>query len=147
MKHMLKIAVAFIFIAFSFSCNSSRRTLAVEDGWDLLGESKANFIRDRDEIPVLNGNRYTAIRFKVEKKDVHINDLHVTFQNGDRLAPVMSDAVAVGQYSRIIELGEGKNIRSVDFKYRSTGNIFKGRANILIFGRRETNYDYRRNEN
>ena len=69
MKHMLKIAVAFIFIAFSFSCNSSRRTLAVEDGWDLLGESKANFVRDRDEIPVLNGNRYTAIRFKVEKKD------------------------------------------------------------------------------
>ena len=121
----------------SFSCSNSRRSITIEEGWDLLGEEKVNFVRDRDEITVYNTERYTAIRFKVEKKDVRINELKVVFQNGDKLDPVMDEVVQKDQYSKIVELSKlGTPVRSIQFKYRSTGSILKGRANVLVFGKR-----------
>lgn len=136
----LKNIVLFLIATISIiSCSNSRKTIAIEEGWDLLGESKVNFIRDRDKIDVLNTNLYTAIRFKVESKDVHISQLEIVYLNGDKLNPVIDDDVVAGQYSRDIELGpEGRAIRSVDFSYRSRGNIFKGRAKVLVFGKRYT---------
>jgi len=132
-----------VFILFSLlilnACSSSRRALPVEEGWDLLGEQKVNFVRDRDAITVYNTNRYTAIRFKVEKKDIILNDLKIVYENGDKLTPTIGDKIMADQFSRIIDLGpEGKLIRSVEFKFRSTGNVLKGRANVLIFGKRYT---------
>jgi hypothetical protein len=119
------------------SCSSSRRSIAIEEGWELLGESKVDFIRDKDQVDVISSNRFTALRFKVEKRDIRLNDLHVVYQNGDKLSPVIDDVIVADQYSRDIELGpEGKAIRSVDFKYRTTGNILKGRGSVLLFGKR-----------
>jgi len=135
-----KLLAGFILLAIAFttvSCSSSRRSIAIEEGWELLGESKVNFVRDRDQVDVLSSNLFTAIRFKVENRDVHMNELHVVFQNGDKLDPAIDDNITADQYSRDIELGpEGKAVRSVDFKYRTTGNVLKGRANVLVFGKR-----------
>lgn len=135
-----KLLTALIFIASLLaisSCGSSRRSIAIEEGWELLGESKVDFVRDKDQVDVISNNRYTALRFKVEKRDIRLNDLNVVYQNGDKLSPVIDDVLVADQYSRDIELGpEGKSIRSVDFKYRTTGNLLKGRGNILLFGKR-----------
>lgn len=135
-----KLFLGFILMTIAFitlSCSSTRRSIAIEEGWELLGESKVNFVRDRDKVDVLSSNLFTAIRFKVEKRSIHMNELHVVYQNGDKLDPVMDDELVADQYSRDIELGpEGKAVRSIDFKYRTSGNIFKGRANVLVFGKR-----------
>ena len=135
-----KLLTVFILLGTIFtilSCSSTRRSIAIEEGWELLGESKVNFVRDRDQVDVISANRFTAIRFKVEKRDIRLNDLNVVYQNGDKLAPVIDEVIVADQYSRDIELGpEGKAIRSVDFKYRTTGNVLKGRGNVLVFGKR-----------
>ncbi len=129
-------AILLISILF-ISCSSSRKSITIEEGWDLIGERKVNFVRDRDEFKIYNSNGYTAIRFRVEKRDIKINGLQIIYQNGDALSPVIDDVIIKGEYSRIIELGaEPKNIRSINFKYRTTGSVLKGRANILIFGKR-----------
>lgn len=121
----------------NFSCGSSRRSLAIEEGWDLLGELKVNFGRDRDAMDVHNNSRYTAIRFKVEDREIKLNDLKIVYMNGDKLEPSIDEIIPPDQFSRIIELGpEGKNIGRIEFKYRTTGNILKGRANMLVFGKR-----------
>jgi hypothetical protein len=140
-KSMLKkLLIPFTFIllvASSFSCNSSRKSIGIEEGWDLLGELKVNFVRDRDALQVHNTNLYTAIRFKVEQKNVRVNDLTVNYVNGDKLSPSIDDEISAGQYSRVIELAaQGKSISTIDFKYRSQGSILKGRARVLVFGRR-----------
>lgn len=139
MKHN-KIITALVFVSvvmLSISCGNSRKSVSVEEGWELLGETKANFVRDRDKIDVLNSNLYTAIRFQVEKKDIHINSLEIVYQNGDKLNPVIDDDIIAGQSSREIELGPlGKSLRSIDFTYRSRGNLLKGRSTILVFGKR-----------
>ena len=138
-----KVLLALILLSSIFttiSCSSTRKSIAIEEGWELIGESKVNFVRDRDQVDVISANRFTAIRFKVENRDIRLNGLNVVYQNGDKLAPVIDDIIVADQYSRDIELGpEGKMIRSVDFKYRTTGNILKGRGNVLVFGKRFVN--------
>ncbi len=138
-----KILLALILLASIFttiSCSSTRKSIAIEEGWELIGESKVNFVRDRDLVDVVSANRFTAIRFKVENRDIRLNSLNVVYQNGDKLAPVIDDVIVADQYSRDIELGpEGKMIRSIDFKYRTTGNVLKGRGNVLVFGKRYVN--------
>lgn len=119
------------------SCSSSRKTIAIEEGWELIGETKVNFVRDRSSVDILNSTPYTAVRFKVENKDIRIKSFNVVFQNGDKLAPLVDSEIEADQFSRDFELGpEGRSIRSIDFNYRSKGNILKGRARVLIFARR-----------
>lgn len=142
-KFLGGMALLFITI-ISISCSSSRKSIAIEEGWDLLGEKKVNFVRNKDEFKVYNNNGYTAIRFKIEKRDVKIIGLQVVYQNGDVLSPVIDNVILKGEYSRVIELGvTPKNIRSINFRYRTTGSILKGRATILVFGKRYVNpYQY-----
>ncbi len=136
------IAILFSVILFASSC-AGTKTIPVEEGWDLLGETKVNFIRDRDELKILNTNQYTAVRFRVENKDVHIKDVNIIYPNGDKLTPSLDDDIAAGQYSKQIDLApEGRDIRSIQFSYRSTGSVLKGRATVYVFGKRKVNSYY-----
>ena len=119
------------------SCSSSRKSIGVEEGWELLSESKVNFVRDKDEIRINSHNQFTAIRFKVEDREVRINDVKIYFDNGDKLEPNIDEVILADQYSRIIELAkDGRYIDRIEFKYRTTGNVLKGRANVILFGKR-----------
>jgi hypothetical protein len=136
----LKRLFFFSLILFSvtslLSCGSSR-AVAIEEGWELLAERKVNFVRDKDEVDVTSRNQFTAIKFRVEGKDVRINDLKIYFDNGDKLEPSLDAIITAGEESKLIELGrEGRNIDRLEFKYRSTGNLLDGRANVLVFGKR-----------
>jgi len=129
--------IALVMMITAASCSSSRRSVGVEEGWELLSASKVNFVRDRDVITVNSHNTFTALRFKVEDRDIRINDLKVYFQNGDKLEPNIDDVIPADQYSRIIELAaDGRIIDRIEFKYRTTGSILKGRANVLVFGKK-----------
>ena len=126
-----------IFLFALASCSSSRKSIGVEEGWELLSESKVNFVRDKDEIRINSHNKFTAIRFKVEDREVRINDVKIYFDNGDKLEPNIDEVILADQYSRIIELAkDGRYIDRIEFKYRTTGNVLKGRANVILFGKR-----------
>lgn len=130
--------VTFVILAISFlSCGSTRNSIAIEEGWELLGEVKAGFIRETDVINVTSRNQFTSIRFKVEGHDLKLSDLSVYFDSGDRLSPALDQEIPSGHESREIELAtDGRTINRIEFKYRTVGNILKGRANILVFGKR-----------
>jgi hypothetical protein len=138
MKKMFTWFSVLIFTGFiAGSCSASRRSIGIEEGWDLLSESKVNFVRDKDEIMITSPNQYTAIRFKVEDRDVRINDLKIYFQNGDKLEPNLDDVIVADEFSRVIELAnDGRYLNKIEFKYRTTGNVLKGRANVIVLGKR-----------
>jgi len=142
-KKVLHLAVFAGLVSFLFSaCGSSRRAFGIEEGWELLGERKVNFVRDKDVFEVSSRNLYTAIRFYVEDKDVHINDLKIQFENGDKIQPALDEVIKAGEQSRIIDLAaDGRIISNIEFKYRSMGSILQGRANVLIVGRRYNPYN------
>ena len=142
-RNVLPARLLFIgFIAFVLSaCGSSRRTFGLEEGWELLGERKVNFLRDKDVMEVSSRNLFTAIRFYVEDKDVRINDLKVQFENGDKMEPALDDVIKAGETSRVIQLAaDGRRISSIEFKYRSMGSLLEGRANVVVTGRRYNPY-------
>jgi len=122
-----------------FSCSSSRRSIPVEEGWELIGEEKVNFVRDKDEVIVTSRNQFTDIRFRVEEREVRIQDLKIYFENGDKLEPSIDLVVFANQNSRNIGLAQdGRTISKIEFTYRTTGSLLKGRANVLIYGKRHT---------
>lgn len=130
-------ALLLVFIAVtSFSC-ATRRSVGLEEGWELLSDRKVNFIRDKDEIEVRSRNMFTAIRFKVEDKDIRLNDLVILFQNGDKLSPAIDEVIKAGETSKIIEIArDGRYINKITFRYRSMGSILQGRANLIVMGQR-----------
>jgi hypothetical protein len=144
MRQKITLFSLLLAMVFTFSfCSSTRRSIPVEEGWQLLAETKVNFVRDVDAIEVLSTERFTAIRFRVEDRDIVLNDLKIHLENGDILQPAMDEVIAADQYSRVIDIAaEGRMVRKVEFRYRTTGNILKGRANILVFGRRYDPYRY-----
>jgi len=132
------LTFSFLFLSFIFiSCTTTRRSIAIEEGWELLGETKVNFVRDVDLIDVSSKHQFIALRFKVEGKDVRLHELKVHFDNGDKLDPAIDLVILAGTESRIIELArEGRTIDRIEFKYRTTGSVLEGRANVLVFGQR-----------
>ena len=143
----MRIKNNFIIVLFSIvsfvllACSSSRRTFGLEEGWEILGEQKVAFVRDKDVLEVRSPNQFTAIRFFVEDKDISIKDLKIQFENGDKIEPALDDIIKAGEQSRVIELAaDGRRISSVEFKYRSMGSLLKGRANVVITGKRYSPY-------
>jgi len=137
LRSTFSIGLLILLSLFMFSCSSSRKTLVVEEGWELLGQTKVNFIRDRDEINVSSTQSFSALRFRVEDRDIRVNEVKIYFQNGDKLEPNVDEIIGADSYSREIELAtDGRYISKIEFKFRTTGNLLKGRANVLVFGRR-----------
>ncbi|MEO6188004.1 MAG: hypothetical protein ABIO82_07380 [Ginsengibacter sp.] len=130
----------FLFFTLSLiflSCGSTRNSVSVEEGWELLGETKAGFVRETDVINVSSKSQFTAIRFKVENAEIKLSDLDVYFENGDKLSPALDLNIPAGQESRLIELtSEGRGISKIEFRYRTIGSIIKKKASILVFGKR-----------
>ena len=134
------LAVAVVTVLLS-ACGSSRRTFGLEEGWEILGERKVNFVKDKDVMEVSSRSLFTDIRFYVEEKDVRINDLKVQFENGDKIEPALDDVIKAGELSRVIQLAaDGRRISNIEFKYRSMGNVLQGRANLVVTGKRYTPY-------
>lgn len=130
-----------VLLASLSACGPSTRTIAVEEGWELIGETKVNFVRDKEEIMVNSTETYTDIRIKVENKPIVIHYLKLVFPNGDKMEPAINNVIQAGQYSSPIHVAQnGKQLRSIQLKGRSTGNVLKGRAKVLIFGKRYTGY-------
>jgi hypothetical protein len=130
-----------ILLLFNSSCGPSRRTVAIEEGWEIIAERKVNFIKDKDEVIIESRNQFTAIKFKVEDRDIRLNGLKVVFDNGDKLEPSLDVIIPANKESRIIELAQdGRRIDKIEFQYRTTGSLLQGRANVLMFGKRYSPY-------
>ncbi len=136
-RKALKFSLIISLAIISFSCGSTRNSIAVEEGWELLGETKAGFIRETDIINVNSRNQFTAIRFRVEGAQIKLSELGVFFESGDKLSPAVDETIAAGQESRLIELAaDGRTITKIEFKYRTVGSIIKKKATIVVLGKR-----------
>ena len=138
---LLKFVLVSLTGMLLMACGSSRRTFGLEEGWEILGEQKVNFVKDKDVMQVSSRNLFTAIQFYIEEKDVRINELKIIFDNGDKIEPALDDIIKTGEKSRVIELAaDGRRINSIEFKYRSMGSILASRANVVITGKRYNPY-------
>src|SRR5215203_6554897 len=97
---LMMIAALAALLSLNLSCGSSRKTLVMEEGWELIGETKVNFIKDKDEVLVDSTKLYTMLRFKVEDREIRLEEVKVYFTNGDKLEPNIAEAIKPAEYSK-----------------------------------------------
>ena len=104
-------------------------------GWHKIGETKADFIRDRDEIRVLGANRFAKIKFKVEHQSIHITSIEVYYESGDKQDIAIDFSLNAPGESNTIDLNGGeRNVKRIVFVYKSISNEKGEKAHVEIWG-------------
>lgn len=105
-----------------------------KQAWQKLGEGVANGKNDRDVIMVGSGEgSFRAIRLKVERSSVRMNDVIVTFTDGTRYSPATPPVIREGTSTSSIDLPGGRRtIRSVEFRYTDAAG--GGPSRVEIWG-------------
>ncbi len=105
-------------------------------GWVKVGEANADLRKDRDVINVTNYNRFTAMKFFVTEASLEIMDLNVYFANGDKQDISVRSMIKEGGESRVIDLdGKTRDIKRIEFVYKTAPNQGKDRAHVEIWAK------------
>jgi hypothetical protein len=107
-----------------------------DNNWELLGRKQVDFKRDRDRIEVgKKEGRFKALEIRVEGAPVEIEDMVVTFGNGETFKPGIRHRFEEGSRSKAIDLpGDRRTISRIDFNYRSVDRR-DGKATVAVYAR------------
>lgn len=129
MKNKLIILSGLFLIALS--------SFTLQADWKLIGERSVKFSSDKDIIKVGGNDWYTKLKIKVVDAPLHIADMDVIFENGEKFDIAIKENIRQGGESRVIDLPGGeRRIDRIEFRYRTTGRLRNGTANVIVFGRR-----------
>lgn len=109
------------------------RRIEARTGWQKLGERVVHGRNDRDTIVVTAAEgRFRRIMLVVEHSALEMDNIVITFGNGETWSPDTRAVFAEDSRSRVIDLpGGDRVIRSVHFRY---GNLpGGGRAQIELW--------------
>lgn len=129
MKTKIFLVCGLFFLALS--------SFVLLDEWRIIGERSVKFASDKDVIKVGGNDWYSKLKIKVVDAPLHISNFDVIFENGERFDVAIKENIREGGESRVIDLPGGeRRIDRIEFRYRSTGRLRRGTANVIIFGRR-----------
>jgi hypothetical protein len=129
MKKLFVFAVLVCVAGMGFSQEMPRDSV-------ILGERTVDFHADHDVIAVGSYEGwFKSIGFWVEKNNIEMFDLVVTYGNGEREKLGTRLIFDAGTRSRMIALEGGKRrIKSIAFTFKTVGSWFGGRARVVVFG-------------
>lgn len=108
----------------------------VSQQWNYIGDKWAAFGQDRDVLRLGLRDEFRQIKIKVTDGPLHINDMDIYFDNGEKMNVELKNIFRAGQESRIIDLPGGiRRLDKIEFKYSTIGRA-KGRARVAVWGRR-----------
>ncbi len=104
-------------------------------GWTLLGAQAVNGRRDRDVYQVgKKPGRLDVITLVVKDSDLEIDDLIITFENGEKWEPKLKHSFREGSRTRQIDLPSADRfIKTIEVRYKNTPG--GGNARLEIYGR------------
>jgi hypothetical protein len=102
----------------------------------ILGERRVDFHATHDVIAVGNYEGwFKDIGFWVEKNNVEISNLEVTYGDGQKQRFETRMIFDEGTRSRLLHLeGERRRIRSISFDFKTVGSWLEGRARVVVYG-------------
>lgn len=107
------------------------------EGWEVIGSREVDFRADRDVLEVGGKKAYRRLMLGVDRGDVEIHNVKVTFANGDSFSPDTRLHFDADTRTRAIDLpGALRDIRRIEFRYRSLRGGNDGRAIVRVFGRK-----------
>ena len=103
-------------------------------GWTFLGKRTVDGWRDRDKLMVTAGRPFSELMFVVVGSDVQVNNVLVTFGNGEKLDLPANVTFKENTRTAPLDLpGKLRKIRSVEFAYANLPG--GGRATIEVWAR------------
>lgn len=135
MKKILFIVTAVLVTSVALHAQKAEVLLSKKAGWHKIGEASVTFKTEKDEFLIMGADRFRAIRIKVTDAPVHIEDMQVHYDGGDKEdISVRSDFKAGGQ-SRIINLQpHKKGLKTVSFVYHTVPNVSAEKAHLELWG-------------
>ncbi len=130
---MRKLTILVLFALLASSCMTGP---VVPKDRVMLGERTVAFRGDHDVIQVgPYQGFFRSLFFVVEKNDVQIYNLVVTYGNGEREKINTRLNFAADSRSRSIGFDGGKRkIRTIAFTYKTAGTWPEGRARVIVYG-------------
>jgi hypothetical protein len=111
-------------------------SFTVQQGWRFIGDKWAAFGADRDVLKVGGNDAFRQIKIKVTNGPLHISDMDIYFENGEKMNVVLKNNFRAGMESRVIDLpGGSRRIDKISFLYSTIGRS-KGRARVAVWGKR-----------
>lgn len=114
---------------------SAQRWVRKAGFWELLGQQRVGFSRDRDVIHV--GRRegtFRAIKLRAIGNDIEMLDLKVIYGNGEVDDIPVRRLMKAGTETPPLDLrGRDRLIQSVQMVYRARPN-YRGQATMQIYG-------------
>ena len=116
---------------FSFIVSSN----TLQD-WRFIGDKIAAYGVDRDVLWVNGNDAFRQIKIRVTNAPLHIIDMDVYFENGEKMNVALKNNFRQGQESRVIDFPGGvRQIKKIEFLYETIG-VRKGKARVAVWGKR-----------
>ena len=104
-------------------------------GWHKIGEVTADFKMEKDEIAVLGADKFKAILLKVVDAPIHIANLEVYYETGDKEDVAVATDLKAGAETRVINLkGAANDLKKVSFTYKTLPNSKNDKATVELYG-------------
>lgn len=144
MKHLILVLALITFVSdFGWAAverrdrDRGRARLEAKEGWTGLGSTVADFRTDRDRIEVGESRGpFKEIMIEVDGGALEMEDIVVRFADGSTFSPKTKVRFQEGSRTRNIDLpGNKREIRHVEFTFRSTNEQKKGEATVKLYAR------------
>jgi hypothetical protein len=133
MRYIKTLAALLVFTTLLSFCSSSKKAM---HNWKFVGDKIAAYGTDRDVIFVTGNDFYRQIKIKVTGAPLHIMDMDVYFENGEKINVALKNKFRQGQESRVIDFpGAERRIKKIEFLYSTIG-FAKGKARVAVWGKR-----------
>jgi hypothetical protein len=131
---MKKIVLALLLIASQATllAQSPKVVISDKDGWHKIGETRVDFKREIDKIPIVGANRFAAVKIKVTDAPINLESFDIIFEGDTKQSVPVGQEFKVPGETKVVELGGEKNIKRVDFKYKTVGDDKK--AHVELWG-------------
>jgi hypothetical protein len=114
---------------------SAQRRDNGREGWQYLGQSNVDGIRDHDNIRVNARGSFRAIQLRVQGGEIEFQRVIVHFENGANSEVEIRDQIRAGGQTRVIDLpGDNRRIDSVEVWYSKGNWGRRNKPNLKLYG-------------
>ena len=132
---MKKFVLALLFVAShaTLLAQSPKVVISDKDGWHKIGETRVDFKKETDKIPIIGAVRFAQVKIKVTDAPILLESFDVVFEDGAKQNVPVGQEFKVPGETKVVDFGGEKNIKRVDFKYKTVGDGDK-KAHVELWG-------------
>src|SRR5262245_5001365 len=101
--------------------NTQNPKVVVSDktGWHKIGSTNVDLQKEREEVAVLITDRFSALKFRVEKEPIDLTNVEVYYEDGtSQTLKINGHIKAAGESEKFDLAGVEKSIKKVVFLYK-----------------------------